>query len=46
MQPLPVTRNWIEVEKRADDVLDQLFYGELEVDEALARLAQETDGKF
>ena len=46
MQPLPVTQNWNEVEKLADDVLGQLYYGELEVDEALARLAQETDGKF
>ncbi len=46
MQPLPVTQNWNGVEKLADDVLGQLYYGELEVDEALARLAQETDGKF
>ena len=45
MQPLPVTQNWNEVEKLADDVLVQLYYGELEVDEALARLAQETDGQ-
>ena len=46
MHQLPVTRNWTEVEQRADDVLEQLFYGRLEVDEALERLAGETDGQF
>ena len=46
MHQLPVTRNWTEVEQRADDVLEQLFYGQLDVDAALERLAGETDGQF
>jgi multiple sugar transport system substrate-binding protein len=46
MHRLPATENWTEVEALADDVLEQLYYGNLEVDEALERLAQETDGQF
>lgn len=46
MHRLPTTENWTAVEKRADDVLVALFYGELGIDEALERLARETDGQF
>jgi multiple sugar transport system substrate-binding protein len=46
MPQLPVTANWAEVEGRTDDVLESLYYGRLELDEALARLAKETDGQF
>ena len=46
MHRLPTTENWIELEQRADDILAELYYGRLEIDEALERLARETDGKF
>jgi multiple sugar transport system substrate-binding protein len=46
MHRLPTTENWVEVEDRTDDILEQLYYGALSVDEALARLARETDGQF
>ena len=46
MHRLPTTENWVELEQRADDILAELYYGRLEMDEALERLARETDGKF
>jgi multiple sugar transport system substrate-binding protein len=46
MNPLPTTENWTEVEQRADDILVELYYGRLGIDEALARLAEETNGEF
>jgi multiple sugar transport system substrate-binding protein len=46
MHQLPVTENWSEVESRADDILNELYYGRIELDAALTRLAKETDGKF
>jgi hypothetical protein len=46
MHRLPTTENWVELEQRADDILAELYYGRLTIDEALDRLAQETDGKF
>lgn len=46
MHRLPTTENWVELEQRADDVLQELYYGRLGVDEALERLARETDGRF
>ncbi len=46
MHQLPVTANWSEVEGRTDDVLNELYYGRIELDAALERLAKETDGKF
>ena len=46
MHRLPTTENWVELEQRADDVLTELYYGRLSMDEALERLARETDGKF
>ena len=46
MHQLPVTENWTVVEQRTDDVLEQLYYGKLTYDEALARLAEETSGEF
>ena len=46
MHRLPTTRNWTAVERQANDVLESLYYGRLNIDEALARLADETDGKF
>jgi multiple sugar transport system substrate-binding protein len=46
MHRLPTTKNWTAVEQRADDVLEQLYYGKLGIDEALERLARETDGQF
>jgi multiple sugar transport system substrate-binding protein len=46
MHQLPVTENWTVVEQRTDDVLGQLYYGELTYEEALARLAEETNGEF
>jgi multiple sugar transport system substrate-binding protein len=46
MHRLPTTENWTALEQRADDVLVELYYGRLAVDEALERLARETDGQF
>jgi multiple sugar transport system substrate-binding protein len=46
MHPLPTTENWTAVEQRADDVLVELYYCRLGIDEALARLAEETNGEF
>lgn len=46
MHQLPVTANWSEVESRTDDILTELYYGRLDLDAALARLAKETDGQF
>jgi multiple sugar transport system substrate-binding protein len=46
MHRLPNTPNWIDVEGKANDVLESLYYGKLDINEALERLATETDGKF
>jgi multiple sugar transport system substrate-binding protein len=46
MHPLPTTENWTTVEQRADEVLVELYYGRMGIDEALARLSRETDGTF
>jgi multiple sugar transport system substrate-binding protein len=46
MHRLPTTENWIAVESSTDDVLTELYYGRMEMDEALARIASETNGKF
>jgi multiple sugar transport system substrate-binding protein len=46
MHRLPTTENWTAVEQRADDILMQLYYGNLGMDEALERLGRETDGQF
>ena len=46
MHRLPTTENWTAVEQRTDDVLVELFYGRLGLDDALERIAQETDGQF
>ena len=46
MRTLPTTENWTAVEQRVDDVLVELFYGRMELDAALERIAQETDGQF
>ena len=46
MHQLPVTANWSEVESLTDDILEELYYGRIELDAALKRLAEETDGKF
>lgn len=46
MHQLPVTPNWIDVESKTDDVIEQLYYGRLSLDAALKRLAEETDGTF
>jgi multiple sugar transport system substrate-binding protein len=46
MHQLPVTANWSAVESLTDDVLEELYYGRIELDAALKRLAKETDGKF
>jgi multiple sugar transport system substrate-binding protein len=46
MHRLPTTEHWTELEQRADDILQELYYGRLGIDAALERLARETDGKF
>jgi multiple sugar transport system substrate-binding protein len=46
MHRLPTTENWIAVEDRTDEILTELYYGRLSLDEALARLAEETNGEF
>jgi multiple sugar transport system substrate-binding protein len=46
MHQLPVTANWSEVEGLSDDILEELYYGRIELDDALKRFAEETDGKF
>ncbi len=46
MHRLPTTENWTALEEQADAILEELYYGRLGLDEALERLARETDGKF
>jgi multiple sugar transport system substrate-binding protein len=46
MHQLPVTSNWSEVEGLTDDVLTELYYGRISLDEGLQRLSKETDGQF
>jgi multiple sugar transport system substrate-binding protein len=46
MHQLPTTENWTAVEQRADDVLVELFYGRIGLDDALERIARDTDGEF
>jgi multiple sugar transport system substrate-binding protein len=46
MRTLPTTENWTAVEQHTDDVLVELFYGRIGLDEALERIARETDGQF
>jgi multiple sugar transport system substrate-binding protein len=46
MHRLPTTENWTALEERADAILQELYYGRLGLDEALERLARETDGQF
>jgi multiple sugar transport system substrate-binding protein len=46
MHRLPTTEGWTEVEANANDVIESLYYGKLELDAALKRLAEETDGAF
>jgi multiple sugar transport system substrate-binding protein len=46
MHRLPTTENWVELEQRADDILAELYYGRLGMEETLERLARETDGRF
>ena len=46
MHRLPNTPRWADIEGKANDVLESLYYGKLELDEALERLATETDGQF
>jgi multiple sugar transport system substrate-binding protein len=46
MHRLPTTENWTALEERADAILEELYYGRLGLDEALERLARETDGQF
>jgi multiple sugar transport system substrate-binding protein len=46
MHRLPTTENWSALEERADAILQELYYGRLGLDEALERLARETDGQF
>jgi len=46
MRQLPVTENWSEVEGLANDALEEMFYGRLSLDEGIARIAKETDGRF
>lgn len=46
MRRLPTAANWERVEESANLALEQAFYGALTLDEALARIASETDGAF
>jgi multiple sugar transport system substrate-binding protein len=46
MHRLPTTENWTALEERADAILEEFYYGRLGLDEALERLARETDGQF
>lgn len=46
MRVLPVTEDWTELEAKADDVIESLYYGRLSLDEALQRLSAETGGRF
>ncbi|HEX6026541.1 MAG TPA: sugar ABC transporter substrate-binding protein [Solirubrobacter sp.] len=46
MHQLPVTPNWNDVESKADDILEELYYGRISLDAALKRLSEETDGRF
>jgi multiple sugar transport system substrate-binding protein len=46
MQRLPTVPNWERVEESANLALEQAFYGGLSLDEALERIAAETEGGF
>ena len=40
MHQLPVTANWSEVEGLSDDILEELYYGRIDLDEAIERFAE------
>lgn len=44
MRRLPNTRNWTRTEESVDLAIEGLFYGDLTVDEAVARIEEETSG--
>lgn len=46
MHRLPTSENWTDVESKTNDVLESLYYGKLELEPALKRLSEETDGQF
>ena len=46
MKRLPTAPGWERVEESANLALTQAFYGESTLDEALERIAAETDGRF
>lgn len=46
MRRLPTVANWERVEESANLALEQAFYGGLSLDEALERIAAETEGAF
>lgn len=46
MRRLPTSPGWTRSEEAADRVLEQAYYGKLELDAALRRIAAETDGRL
>lgn len=46
MRSLPTVAGWERVEESANLALEQAFYGKLSLDEALERIAAETEGAF
>lgn len=46
MRALPTTRNWTAIEESVDLALEQAYYGRSSLDEAVARIEQETAGRF
>ncbi|MBW3664087.1 MAG: sugar ABC transporter substrate-binding protein [Actinobacteria bacterium] len=46
LRATPHTANWTQVEKAADDILEQIYYGRTDRDEGMRRLIEETRRLF
>ena len=46
VRPVPITPNWVRVENEGDDILSQMFYGQIGRDEGLERMIRETQRYF
>jgi multiple sugar transport system substrate-binding protein len=43
VRPVPVTASWLRAEQEADTILEQVFYGQIDRDEGIRRLIEETE---
>lgn len=46
MHRLPTTEGWTEIEARANDVIEGMYYGKISLRNGIKRIARETDGEF